>query len=218
MLFLDRKDAGIKLASVLKKYLGENVIVLGIPRGGIVVAAEAAQVLEAPMDVIIPRKIGAPHNPEVAIGAVAPDGTIITDDYMLRVLEVSQKQAENLAASVSEEIHRRESVYRKGRSAHDLQGKTVIVVDDGIATGFTVKAALKSLRKAVPSRLVLAVPVMPADTAGVLKEMVDDLVCLHIAENFSAVGQFYRDFTQTTDDEVIQLLEENNGKTKTGSS
>ncbi len=218
MLFEDRRDAGKKLASLLTKYKNKDTVVLGIPRGGIVVAAEASRVLEAPMDVIIPRKIGAPHNPEVAIGAVAPDGTVITDEHMLRLLEIPGEVVEKLADSVSAEIRRRENVYRKGRSAPNLRGKTVIVTDDGIATGFTVKAALKSLRKAGPSHLVLAVPVMPADTAVVLEEMVDDLVCLHKAENFSAVGQFYRDFEQTTDTEVIQLLEQNKGTIKTGSS
>ncbi len=208
MFFLNRQDAGEKLSRVLQKYSGENTVVLGIPRGGVIVAAQVAKSLGAPLDVIIPRKIGAPHNPELAIGAVTPDGTVIEDEAMVQLLGISDKQIKILADQVLEEISRRAQTYRSGRPGMKLEGKTVIIVDDGIATGFTVQAALKSVRKMNPHRLVLAVPVVPADTARVLREMVDDLVCLQTPELFYAVGQFFIDFDQTSDQEVVKLLTE----------
>jgi len=208
MFFLNRKDAGEKLSRALMKYKSENVVVLGIPRGGVVVAAEVAEGLGAPLDVIIPRKIGAPHNPEVAIGAVSQDGTVIKDEAMVQILGISDNQIQALAERVSGEITRRVNTYRSGRPGLELKDKTVIVVDDGIATGFTVQAALKSVRNANPRRLVLAVPVAPADTVEMLQEQVDELVCLHTPELFYAVGQFYLDFDQTSDQEVMNLLAE----------
>ncbi len=208
MFFLNRKDAGEKLSRALMKYKSENVVVLGIPRGGVVVAAEVAEGLDAPLDVIIPRKIGAPHNPEVAIGAVSQDGTVIKDEAMVQLLGISDSQIQVLAERVSGEITRRVNIYRSGRPGLELKDKTVIVVDDGMATGFTVQAALKSVRNANPRRLVLAVPVAPADTVEMLQEQVDELVCLHTPELFYAVGQFYLDFDQTSDQEVMNLLAE----------
>ncbi|MHB9095558.1 MAG: phosphoribosyltransferase [Eubacteriales bacterium] len=205
-MFQNRQDAGEKLSSVLEKYKGEDVIVMGIPRGGVVVAAEVAKRLGAPLDVIIPRKIGAPHNPEVAIGAVTQDGTVIKDEAMVQILGISDDQLNVLAGRVSGEIARRVNAYRGGRPGIDIHNKTVIIVDDGIATGFTIKAAIKSVRSANPRRLVLAVPVAPADTVQALRETVDELVCLQKPELFYAVGQFYTDFDQTSDAEVIQLL------------
>lgn len=205
-MFQNRQDAGEKLSSVLEKYKGEDVIVMGIPRGGVVVAAEVAKRLGAPLDVIIPRKIGAPHNPEVAIGAVTQDGTVIKDEAMVQILGISDDQLNVLAGRVSGEIARRVNAYRGGRPGIDIHNKTVIIVDDGIATGFTIKAAIKSVRSANPRRLVLAVPVAPADTVQALRETVDELVCLQKPELFYAVGQFYTDFDQTSDSEVIQLL------------
>ncbi len=205
-MFQNRQDAGEKLSSVLEKYKGEDVIVMGIPRGGVVVAAEVAKRLGAPLDVIIPRKIGAPHNPEVAIGAVTQDGTVIKDEAMVQILGISDEQLNVLAGRVSGEIARRVNAYRGGRPGIDIHNKTVIIVDDGIATGFTIKAAIKSVRSANPRRLVLAVPVAPADTVQALRETVDELVCLQKPELFYAVGQFYTDFDQTSDSEVIQLL------------
>ncbi len=208
MFFLNRQDAGEKLSRVLQKYKQENVVVLGIPRGGAVVAAEVARELNAPLDVIIPRKIGAPHNPEVAIGAVSQDGTVIRDEAMISLLGISDEQINTLAERVSGEISRRVNTYRGGRPGLDLRDRTVIIVDDGIATGFTVQAALKSVRGMEPRRLVLAVPVAPADTVAVLQDKVDEMVCLQTPELFYAVGQFYMEFDQTTDEEVIKLLAE----------
>lgn len=210
MFFQDRQDAGKKLALALEKYKKEDTVILGIPRGGVVVAAEVADYLGAPLDVIIPRKIGAPHNPEVAIGAVTQDGTIITDEAMVHLLGISSEQVQHLAAGVLAEISRRVGTYRKGRPGLDLRGKTVIVADDGIATGFTVQAALESVRRMNPRELVLAVPVAPPDTVRDLKNKVDNLVCLEMPELFYAVGQFYTDFEETPDSEVISLLSSSN--------
>lgn len=211
MIFQSREDAGKQLGEVLQKYSTEDTIVLGIPRGGVVVAAEVAKALGTPLDVIIPRKLGAPHNPEVAIGAVTPDGTIITDEIMVRRLGLSDYQIESLAGEVLEEIERRVQVYRNGKRGLNLKEKIVVVVDDGIATGFTVQAALQSVRSAGCKKLVLAVPVAPVDTVGILREKVDELVCLHAPDIFYAVGQFYRDFDQTSDREVIELLSDKAG-------
>lgn len=206
MLFKDRKDAGEQLGNALQKYKSEETVVIGIPRGGVVVAAEAAKILGAPLDVIIPRKLGAPHNPEVAIGAVTQDGTVIQDEVMVRRLGLSDLQIKQMAEEVSEEIQRRVEKYRNGKTGLELRNKTVVVVDDGIATGFTVQAALQSVRNSGADKLVLAVPVAPADTVGLFREIVDNLVCLYIPEVFYAVGQFYIDFDQTSDEEVMTLL------------
>lgn len=206
MLFKNRKDAGEQLGNALKKFQSENTVVIGIPRGGVVVAAEAARMLEAPLDVIIPRKLGAPHNPEVAIGAVTQDGTIIQDEVMVRRLGLSDLQINQMVEQVSEEIQRRVEKYRGGKTGLDLRHKTVIVIDDGIATGFTIQAALQSVRNSGADKLVLAVPVAPADTVSLFREIVDSLVCLYVPEVFYAVGQFYIDFDQTSDEEVINLL------------
>ena len=206
MFFKNRKDAGEQLGKALDKYNSKDTVVLGIPRGGVVVAAEVARVIGAPLDVIIPRKLGAPHNPEVAIGAVTQDGTIIRDEIMVKRLGLSEGQLVNMAEEVYDEIDRRIQKYRNGRAGLDLTGKIVIVVDDGIATGFTVLAALQSVRNSGASKVVLGVPVAPADTLSTFRETVDDLVCLESPEVFYAVGQFYNDFDQTSDQEVISLL------------
>jgi len=211
VFFENRKDAGEKLSRVLQKYKNEDTVILGIPRGGVVLAAEVAKNLGTPFDVIIPRKIGAPHNPEVAIGAVTQDGTVIKDEAMVQLLGISDNQIEILANKVAGEISRRVNAYRGGRPGLELAGKTVIVVDDGIATGFTVQAALKSVRNMDPRRLVLAVPVMPADTVRLLRDKVDELVYLHAPELFYAVGQFYMEFDQVSDQEVIELLSDQSG-------
>ena len=212
MVFLNREEAGGKLSHALKNYKDDELVVIGIPRGGVVVAAQVAKALKARLDVIIPRKIGAPHNPEVAIGAVTQDGTVIKDDTMVEILGISDDQIRDMASQVEQEISRRVSTYRGGRPGVEMRNKTVIVVDDGVATGYTVKAALQSVRRAGARRLVLAVPVAPADTASDLNKLVDDFICLHTPEIFYAVGQFYLDFDQTTDEEVIGLLAEAGGR------
>lgn len=208
MVFSNRREAGEKLSQALKKYKDDDLVVIGIPRGGVIVAAQVAKALEASLDVIIPRKIGAPHNPEVAIGAVTQDGTVIKDEVMVEMLGISDNQIRDLARQVEQEISRRVSTYRGGRPGVEMCNKTVIIVDDGIATGHTIKAALHSVRKSGARRLVLAVPVAPADTLEELNKLVDELVCLYRPDLFYAVGQFFMDFDQTTDAEVIELLAE----------
>lgn len=210
MIFANRQKAGNELGQALQKYKNEDLVVIGIPRGGVVVAARVAKILRTSLDVIIPRKIGAPHNPEVAIGAVTQDGTLIKDEALIKLLGITDTEIFDLAGQVEHEISRRVKIYRGGRSGVVMRNKTVIIVDDGIATGFTIKAALQSVRKAEANRLVLAVPVAPSETIAELNKLVDDLVCLDVPEVFYAVGQFYSDFDQTTDEEVIELLAEAN--------
>jgi len=216
-VFADRRDAGRRLAARLQHLQKPDVNVIGIPRGGVIVAAEVAAALNAPLDVIVPRKIGAPFNPELAIGAVAPDGTIFYDEAMIGYAGIDRQGLEQQAAKELQEIGRRLSVYQGARSAGrgaapGYRGRTVILVDDGIATGYTVQAALRSLRLQEPSRLVLAVPVAPPDSLARLRPDADEVICLLVPEDFYAVGQFYKDFRQTTDQEVIAALAHNRAR------
>ncbi len=208
MLFEDRREAGKALARELAAFKGQdNALVLGIPRGGVVVAREVAEALDIPLDVYITRKIGAPHNPELAIGAVASDGTLILDHQLVKRLGVSQDYIDGESERQEQEIKRRMSEYRGDRPGLELKGKVVILVDDGVATGATTLATIEAIRTQKPSRLVLAVPVGPRDTIQRLKQKVDELYCLHAPEVFWAVGAFYNVFDQTSDDEVKDLLE-----------
>jgi len=206
LLFNDRRDAGKSLARRLVSLDIEDPVVLGIPRGGVVVAHEVARTLHAPLDVIIPRKVGAPQNPELAIGAVAQDGTFVADEALVRSLGVSDDYLRAEIERQRAEIERRLSLYRRGRQAVAVSGRTALVVDDGIATGATVMASLRGIRSQNPARVVLAVPVAPPDTLERLADEADDIVCLASPEPFYAVGQFYRHFEQTTDDQVIALV------------
>lgn len=212
MIFIDRRDAGRRLADVLASRSLADPVVLGVPRGGVVVAYEVARVLAAPLDVVIPRKIGAPTNPELAVGAVAQDGTLVLDEAMVRTVGASEAYLRREADRQREEIERRLKLYRGPRPAVELTGATVIVVDDGIATGATVLAALRGLRSQDPGRVVLAVPVAPPDTLERLTPEADEVVCLATPEPFYAVGQFYRHFEQTTDEEVVELIERSRKK------
>ncbi len=182
-------------------------VVLGIPRGGVMVAYEVAMSLDAPLDVIIPRKVGAPGNPELAIGAVAPDGTLVVDEALVKMLGVDEGYLQEETQRQRAEIERRTDLYRHGRPAAELAGASVILVDDGIATGATVLAALRGLRSQDPARVILAVPVAPPDTLERLAPEADAIVCLATPEPFYAVGQFYRHFEQTSDEEVIDLVD-----------
>jgi len=204
--FKDREDAAEKLAKQLLDYRNKSPVVLAIPRGGVVVAYEVAKELNAPLDLIIPRKIGAPSDPELAIGAVTEDGTTIINQQLVTILGVSTEYVELEKKRQIQEIKRRVSLYRGDAVPQSLEGKTVIIVDDGIATGFTMKAAIHSVRKQKPSSIVVAVPVGPPDTVEEMKKEVDKVICLITHEPFFAIGQFYSDFGQVSDEKVIQLM------------
>jgi predicted phosphoribosyltransferase len=207
MMFQDRREAGKALAGELASLKGTpNLIVLAIPRGGVVVGHEIAQVLNAPLDVYITRKIGAPHNPELAIGAVASDGTLLIDHQLARRLAVSQSYIDQESARQTQEISRRLAEYRGKRPSPDLAGKVVILVDDGVATGATTLATIKAIKSQQPLQLILAIPVGPRDSIESLRQEVDQLYCLHAPEVFWAVGAFYNVFDQTSDEEVKALL------------
>jgi putative phosphoribosyl transferase len=208
MPFQDRADAGRQLATRLLRYKDERPVVLGLPRGGVPVAYEIARALDAPLDVIVVRKLGAPHQPELGIGAVV-DGDHpqrVLNEEVVQSLHVSGQYLETEVARQLNEIHRRQTLLRVGRSRVDLTDRTVIVVDDGVATGGTVRAALRGVRRAHPRRIVLAVGVAPPETIEVLRTEVDDLVCIAMPADFRAVGGFYRNFREISDDEVIALL------------
>jgi putative phosphoribosyl transferase len=207
MLFQDRRDAGQALARELASLKGTpNLLVLGIPRGGVVVGHEIARALDAPLDVYITRKIGAPHNPELAIGAVASDGTLLIDHQLARRLGVSQQYIDQEAERQKEEISRRLSEYRGDRPPPEIKGKVIILADDGVATGATTLATIRAIKTQEPAELILAVPVGPRDSIEKLRQEVDRLVCLHAPEIFWAVGAFYNVFDQTSDAEVKSLL------------
>jgi putative phosphoribosyl transferase len=208
MVFQDRREAGRLLAKELSSFQGrEDLIVLGIPRGGVVIGHEIAQALNAPLDVYITRKIGAPHNPELALGAVASDGTLILDHQLVKRLGVSQDYIDAESERQKREIERRIAEYRGESPIPELKDKVVILADDGVATGATTLATIRAVRTQEPAQLILAVPVGPRDTIESLKREVDQLSCLHAPEIFWAVGAFYNVFDQTSDAEVKALLE-----------
>lgn len=205
-LFSDRVDAGKRLGSALKDLVGKEAIVLAIPRGGVVIGYEVAKALELPMDVIIPRKIGAPSNPELAVGAMTENGTVLLDKRLIEQLQVSDYYIKKESAAQKLEIQRRLKLYRGDVSYPSLENRDVILVDDGIATGSTMKAALASVRKRGAKTVVIAIPVGPPPTIVELQREADRVICLHTPESFYAIGQFYRDFAQTSDEEVTRLL------------
>jgi putative phosphoribosyl transferase len=207
MRFRDRREAGELLAARLEFLLGhKDLLVLGIPRGGVVVAAEISQALRAPLEVFIARKLGAPHNPELAVGAVASSGEVVLDQHLITALGVPQAYLDAETSRQRTEIQRRMKAYRGDRPAADVKDKTVILADDGVATGATMRAAIQALKATDLSELIVALPVGPPDTMQELADMVDQMVCLHTPGLFWAVGGFYADFSQTSDAEVIQLL------------
>ncbi len=212
--FLDRTDAGKQLAEALARFAKRpEVLVLALPRGGVPVAFEVAKALEVPLDVFVVRKLGTPGNEELAMGAIASGGIRVLNQNVVGALHIPPDLIDEAAARELEELERRERVYRKGRAAFDLRGRTVIVIDDGIATGSTMRAAIKALKTAA-SRIVVAVPTVAFETAAELRPEVDELVTLMTPTNFYAVGQWYEDFSQTTDSEVIDLLERANRPSK----
>lgn len=211
-LFTDRRDAGRQLAAKLGHYRGrQDVIVLGLPRGGVPVAYEIARALRAPLDVFLVRKLGVPGHAELALGAIASGGVRVLNDDVIEWYGLTERTIEQVAAEEQEELSRRERAYRRDRAPLDLRGRTVVLVDDGLATGSTMKAAVKAVRTLAPARVVVAVPVGASDTCRDLEALADEVVCAHMPEPFSAVGLWYRDFAQTTDDEVRGLLEKGRG-------
>ncbi|HEY7411240.1 MAG TPA: phosphoribosyltransferase [Vicinamibacteria bacterium] len=207
MLFQDRAHAGRALAARLEAYAGRpGVVVLALPRGGVPVAFEVASALRAPLDVFLVRKLGAPGHEELAMGALATGGVRVLNDEVVRGLGIPEHVIEEVARREGEELRRRETAYRGGRPPADLAGKTVVIVDDGLATGSTMKAAVRALRAQGPARVVVAVPVAAASTCAEMRNEADDVVCGATPSPFHAVGQWYGDFTQTTDDEVNALL------------
>jgi predicted phosphoribosyltransferase len=206
--FADRADAGRKLAAALMHLKDEKPIVLALPRGGVPVGFEVASALGAPLDVVLVRKIGAPGHKELGLGAVVdgPHPLIVLNEDVVRAVQPGERYIQAEAAREMAEIERRRELYRRGAPPLEVRGRTVIVVDDGIATGGTMKAVLKALRELGPKKLVLAVPVAPPDSIAELTPLADEVVVLATPESFYAVGAYYRDFTQTSDEEVIDLL------------
>lgn len=205
--FADRREAGRVLAARLRSYAGRSgVIVLGLPRGGVPVAFEVARALDAPLDVFLVRKLGAPGHEELAMGAIASGGVVVINDEVVRVLKIAPDNVTAEVESEREELARRETAYREGRPPLDVRGKTVILIDDGLATGSTMRAAVTALRQKQPARIVVAVPVGAASTCAEFQEIADECVCAIAPDDFRAVGFWYDDFTQTGDEEVCELL------------
>lgn len=206
--FADREDAGRKLAQELSEYADrEDVVVLGLPRGGVPVAFEVAKSLSAPLDVFVVRKLGAPGNPELAMGAIASGGVRVLNEDVVRTMAVSDDAIERVAKEERRELEDRERIYRGARPGVDMEGKTARLVDDGLATGATMRAAVSALRERDPKKIVVAVPTAPPETCAEFEDLVDEIVCLTTPRMFFGVGGAYGDFSQTTNEEVRQLLE-----------
>lgn len=209
MVFRDRADAGRQLAQRLMTLAGgDDLMVLGIPRGGVPVAYEVAKALHAPLDIFLSRKLGVPGHEELAFGAVAAGDGMFLDEEIIRGVGVSEEQITRIAAQVRQELERRAQLYRGGRPPLDVRGKTVILVDDGVATGASLYAAVQALRQMGPATLVVAVPVASQSACGRMEREADLLVAVQTPRDFYSVGQFYREFGQTPDEEVIGLLGE----------
>ena len=205
--FSNRIDAGRQLAQKLKDFQGRpNTVVLGLPRGGVPVAAQIAHTLRLPLDVMIVRKIGTPHNPELAMGAVASGGVVIRNESVIDSYGISDRSFQQMTQQELRELERRESIYRPQSTPLQLAGLTIILVDDGIATGSTILAAIEALKKSHVEAIIVAVPVAARESVKILTEKADQVVCVHQPDPFCAVGPCYRDFSQTSDDEVCELL------------
>lgn len=203
-MFKNRQEAGLKLAQKLDYLRGQKILVLAIPRGGVVVGKEISQELNCPLGILIVKKIGAPANPELAVGAMGPDGEVVLNKEILQELGIEEKDFEEIKKLKKEEITRLSR--RLAITTPALRNKIVILTDDGIATGATTEAALSWLRKKNPEKIILAVPVAPVELIEKFKGQVDDLIVLEIPAYFRAVGQFYEDFPQVSDEEVVKLL------------
>ncbi len=214
-LFADRAEAGRELAASLSEYANNrNAIVLALPRGGVPIGYEIARALDIPLDVYIVRKLGVPGHEELAMGALAADGTYVVDHDLMESLGIDPDALDEVVAREAAELRRRETAYRDDRAEPDIVGKIVILVDDGLATGATMRAAATALRRRNPAAIITAVPVAAGRTCASLRSLVDRVVCVSMPEPFHAVGLYYRNFEQTTDDEVRRLLHD--AATRTG--
>lgn len=209
MPFRDRTEAGRRLARALSGFRGQDVVLFALPRGGVPVAAVVADELQAPLDLVLVRKIGVPYQPELAMGAIADGGEAVTvrNEDVIQLAGVSEDEFERVRAAEREEIERRRKLYLGDRPRANVAGRVAIVVDDGVATGATTRAALRAVRALRPSRLVLAVPVAPTDTLDALRDEADEIVCVEAYRDFGAIGFFYADFRQISDEEVIATLD-----------
>lgn len=207
--FKDRYDAGRQLSERLTEYAGRSdVVVLALPRGGVPVAYEVATALDVPLDVFLVRKLGVPGQEELAMGAIGSGGIRVLNEPVVQMLGVSEKEIDRVATQEERELERREREYRNGRPAPEIRGRTVVLIDDGLATGSTMRAAVQAVRRQGASQVVVAVPVAAASTCDDFRGEVDDVVCAVTPEPFYAVGLWYEDFSQTTDEEVRRLLEQ----------
>ncbi len=207
-IFKNRTEAGRLLAAALEDLRGKSVIVLAIPRGGVVIGREVAKALDAPLDIVVTRKIGAPSQPEFAIGAITQDGEVILDEESSRTVGASEAYLKSESNRQFKEVKARMRRYRGGRPYPSLKGKLVLIVDDGIATGHTFRAAVMSVRRHKPLSVVVAVPVAPRESIAEIAKEVDRVVCLQTPEPFFAIGEFYEEFEQVSDDEVRKTLKE----------
>ena len=205
--FEDRRDAGRRLAGKLSRFRDERPMIFALPRGGVPVGYEISRALTAPLDVFVSRKLGAPGQPEFGIGAVAAGGVRVLNEDVVKRLGITDEYVERITARETAEVERRLRYFRGDRPEPEVGGRTAILVDDGLATGVTARAAVEALRLRGPRRLVLAAPVCAAQTAELLRPGVDELVCLESPTDLGAIGFWYRDFQQTTDEEVVELLE-----------
>jgi len=207
--FRDRRSAGQLLARQLDAYAHRSdVVVLGLPRGGVPVAFEVADALDAPLDVFVVRKLGVPFQPELAMGAIASGGVKVLNDDVVAMANITPDIVARAVSAEERELERREHLYRNGRPPLALTGKIVILTDDGLATGSTMRAAVAAVRRLQPARVIVAVPVGARESCRLLEETADDVICLQVPDPFSAVGMWYEDFSQTSDDEVRMLVEE----------
>jgi putative phosphoribosyl transferase len=205
--FPNRTEAGRQLAEKLGKYAGrDDLIVLGLPRGGVPVANEVAKRLAAPLDVFVVRKLGVPGFEELAAGAIASGGVRVLNEDVMRAIPHADQAIEEVTTRETAELERREQIYREGRPAPDVRDRIAILVDDGLATGATMRAAVKALRQRGAAKIVVAVPVGPPDTCHEIEEQADETICLSMPELFQAVGQYYEDFSQTSDEDVRELV------------
>lgn len=207
-MFRDRVESGQILARCLNQYKGHDVLVLGIPRGGVPVAAEVARALGAELDIIVARKLGAPGQPELAIGAVTSNGGRFLNEQAIRDMDVTEEYLRRVTEAEMHEAHRRERKFRDGRPAALIEGRVVIIVDDGLATGATMRASVRSVRSREPAKLVVAVPVGSRDACAALRQEADEVVCPSQPELFWAVGLYYQNFEPTLDDEVSRILQQ----------